>query len=189
MRGTVARARLADRSWRCVAVVQSAADEGMGHCLPGVGRDPFVDPAEGAVAGGGDGADLSVHGECRVEDESQVAGVVGGRRSRSKGGGPPRVVPGGGGCPEDEDFCLVGVEFQAAISHPVGDCFHSFVEIGFGGGRVVGEGEDELGVVGVGDDVEVVTAGHLCEGGHVNVEQRWAQGGALGDAADDVVGF
>ncbi|KAJ1216232.1 hypothetical protein NDU88_003837 [Pleurodeles waltl] len=149
--------------FECVAVVQSAADEGVGHCLPGVGRDLLVDPAEGAegvVAGGGDGADLSVHGECGVEDESQVAGVVGGRRSRSKGGGPPRVVPGRGGCPEVEDFCLVGVEFQAAISHPVGDCFHSSVEVGFGGGRVVGEGEDELGVVGVHDDVEVVTAGH-----------------------------
>ncbi|KAJ1165452.1 hypothetical protein NDU88_005880 [Pleurodeles waltl] len=79
--------------------------------------------------------------------------------------------------------------FQTAASYPVGDGLHTLVKVGFGSVRVLGEGEDELGVVGIGEDVEVVLAGHLCEGCHVNIEQHRAEGRTLGYAADDVGGF
>ncbi|KAJ1192367.1 hypothetical protein NDU88_001677 [Pleurodeles waltl] len=64
-----------------VAVVLSAADEGLGNRPSGFGWDPPVDFAEhvkGVEAGGRDGVDLLGHGEGWVKDETQVAGVVGG---------------------------------------------------------------------------------------------------------------
>lgn len=33
---------------------------------------------------------------------------------------------------KDEDFCFLGVEFQAALLHPGGDSFHPFLEIASG---------------------------------------------------------
>ncbi|KAJ1101003.1 hypothetical protein NDU88_006078 [Pleurodeles waltl] len=46
---------------------------------------------------------------------------------------------------QDEDLGLVCIELKAAISHPVGDCFHALVEIVAGLVWFVGEGDDELG--------------------------------------------
>ncbi|KAJ1189217.1 hypothetical protein NDU88_005967 [Pleurodeles waltl] len=62
-----------------VAVVQAARDEGVGHGFSSVGGDPAEDlaeHAEGEEAGGGHGVDLLGHGEKRVQDEAEVAGVV-----------------------------------------------------------------------------------------------------------------
>ncbi|KAJ1126646.1 hypothetical protein NDU88_005053 [Pleurodeles waltl] len=72
MRGTVARARLAERRLRGVPVVESVGDEGLGNGFSRVGGDPFEDPAEhteGVEAGRGDGVDLPGHGESGVEDD------------------------------------------------------------------------------------------------------------------------
>lgn len=50
----------------------------------------------------------------------------------------------------------------------------------------VGERDDQLGVVSVGDDVESVASDDGCKGGHVDVEEDRAQGGALGYSAADL---
>ncbi|KAJ1130952.1 hypothetical protein NDU88_009296 [Pleurodeles waltl] len=56
---------------------------------------------------------------------------------------------------------------------------------GVGLGGVLGEREDQLGIVGVGDDVEVVGSGDVSERGHVDIEEGRAEGRTLGYAADD----
>lgn len=48
------------------------------------------------------------------------------------------------------------VELQAAVLHPGCDVFHSFLEVVPADVGFFGKGEDELGVIGVGDGVEPV---------------------------------
>ncbi|KAJ1115160.1 hypothetical protein NDU88_003386 [Pleurodeles waltl] len=55
-----------------------------------------------------------------------------------KGGWPPGVVPCGVVGAEDEDLCLVRVKFEVALLHPGGDGVQSVVQVGFGGGEVLG---------------------------------------------------
>ncbi|KAJ1196643.1 hypothetical protein NDU88_000509 [Pleurodeles waltl] len=126
------------------------------------------------------------HGSC-MEGIAVVVFVVGGSWSSSESGRPPGVIPCGGGGAKDEYFHLVEIEFEAAALHPFGDGLHSFVEVGLG--RVVGEGEDQLGVVGVQDDVEVVGLGDVSKRGHVDVEEGRAEGRTLGYATDDFGGL
>lgn len=90
--------------------------------------------------------------------------------------GPPGVVPRGGGGSEDEDLRFLQVELQAAVSHPGCDVLHSFLEVVPGGVGFLGEVEDELGVVGVGYYAESVFSDDGYEGGHVDVEERGAEG-------------
>ncbi|KAJ1172344.1 hypothetical protein NDU88_004191 [Pleurodeles waltl] len=61
--------------------------------------------------------------------------------------------------------------------------------VGFGGGWVFGEGEYQLGVVGIGDDVDAVFACDVGEGAYVDIEESRALRGALRDAADDLGGI
>lgn len=48
---------------------------------------------------------------------------------------------------------IYGVAFEALGSHPVSDVGHDVLEVCSGGVPVFGDGEYELGVVGIGDNV------------------------------------
>ncbi|KAJ1123508.1 hypothetical protein NDU88_001977 [Pleurodeles waltl] len=109
--------------------------------------EDLAEHAEGEEAGGGHGVDLLGHGEKRVQDEAEVAGVVCGSRCCAEGRGPPGVVPGGRGV----------------------------AEVGLGAGGVLGEGEYKLGVVGVGGDDDVMLANDVGEGAHVDIEECRAE--------------
>ncbi|KAJ1122232.1 hypothetical protein NDU88_000735 [Pleurodeles waltl] len=125
-----------------VAVVQATRDKGVGHGFSGVGGDPAEDLAEHAEseeAGGGHGVDLLGHGEKRVQDEAEVAGVVCGGRCGAEGRGPPGVVPGGrgvglgaGGVLGEGEYKLgvvgVGGDDDVVLAYDVGEGAHVDIE-------------------------------------------------------------
>ncbi|KAJ1174642.1 hypothetical protein NDU88_006462 [Pleurodeles waltl] len=163
MQGTFARESWAEHRvlWECVAVVQSTCDEGMCDALSMLKGDPFeslVKETDGVEVGGGDCIDLMVHAEVGVQNDSEVAGLDGWGGWVSECESPPGVAP----CVElgaqDEYLGLVCVELKAAISHPAGNYFHAFVEIVSGLFWFVGEVEDEVGVVGIGEEVHYVAS-------------------------------
>ena len=76
--------------------------------------------------------------------------MFGGFGGGAQFGWPPGIVPVCGLVfPEDEYFCVVCVQLETVVFHPVGDCFHTSMELVFSGRCVVHQGEDEFGVVGV----------------------------------------
>lgn len=79
--------------------------------------------------------------------------------------GSLHVVPGRGVVPTDEYFCLVRVEFATVALHPLSDVHHGSVEVGSGDGGVFGQREDELGVVGIGEDFESMRSDCVRQGG------------------------
>ena len=103
--------------------------------------------------------------------------MVGQCGGRSKLSLPPAVVAGGGGgvIPEDQYFCFVRVELEVVVSHPVGYVSHGVGEVGLGIAGVLGEREDQMSVVCIGDYVEAVESDYVCEEGHVGVEQVGAE--------------
>lgn len=63
------------------------------------------------------------------------------------------------------------------------------MEVALGDCGFIGEGEDQLSVVGVGDNVESMLPDDGCEQGHIHVEESGSQRGALRHSAADFCGF
>lgn len=62
----------------CVAIIELAVDRRQGDCSSGIGGDPFEDLSEQAErVEGRKGIDLVVPRERGVEDDAEVASVVG----------------------------------------------------------------------------------------------------------------
>ena len=99
---------------------------------PGADGEPFEDLSkhvEGKEAGGGYCVDLGFHGEFAVEYDAEDTGVVGRGGWGSKFERPPAVIPMRGVVADDQHFRLVSVEFQAVVSHSVGDTRHASAEL------------------------------------------------------------
>ena len=93
------------------------------------------------------------------------------------------------GFSEFDDFQLVCVQLQIVGFHTFGDFCNACSELDSGARCLVHEGEYELHVSDVGEDIDVVRVDDASQRDQVNVEDGWAQGGALWDFADEVTGL
>lgn len=78
-------------------------------------------------------------------------------------------------CCQRSALHLVCVQLQTVVLHPVCYVCHSSVEVGSGGGGVVGEGEDQLGVLCLGNYVETMGSDHVSQRGPICIDERGAE--------------